>query len=170
MMRRKRLGSEEGFTFIEILIVVAIIGILLLVSYPNIMNTRETRSLENKARELLTTLQQAKFQAVRLKLFHRVRFDNSSGMWVYFLEREVSAGNWVEVPGQVRKAIPGKFNVTVNLPVQIVEFSPVGSVSNYSATQHDVSLQSPSLSAQNQPSTRTISIYWGGSVQYIKST
>ena len=81
---------ERGFTLIESLLVVAIIGVLVLVSYPSIKNSMETRGLENEAREILTTLQQAKFQAVKLKLNHRVNFDNSLGYWVYFIEREVS--------------------------------------------------------------------------------
>ena len=161
---------ERGFTLIEVLLVVAIIGIMMLVSYPNIMNSLETRGLENEAREVLSTLQQAKFQAVKLKLNHRVNFDDSLGYWVYFIEREVSYNNWVEVPGFMRKSVPNKFVVTLNLPGQLAVFSPLGFVLNYSTTQHDISLQSPNIQRQGQPSTRTIVIYAGGSVQYTKST
>lgn len=150
--------------------VVAIIGILALMAYPNIKNSLEVRGLENEARELLSTLQQAKFQAVKHKLNHRVTFDNSLGYWVYFIEREVSFNNWVEVPGFVRRSIPSKFPVTINLPSQIVVFSPLGFVINYSTTEHDISIQSPNIQRQGQPSTRTVVIYAGGSIQYMKST
>jgi type II secretion system protein H len=160
---------ERGFTLIEVLLVVAIIGILTLISYPSIKNSLETRGLENEAREILTTLQQAKFQAVKFKLNHRVSFDDSLGYWVYFIEREVSYNNWVEVPGTIRKSIPDKFTVTINLPSQLLIFSPLGFVLNYSTTQHDISLQSPAIQRQGQPSTRTIVIYAGGSIQYTKS-
>jgi prepilin-type N-terminal cleavage/methylation domain-containing protein len=161
---------ERGFTFIEILVVVAIIGILALMAYPNIKNTLEVRSLENEAREVLSTLQQAKFQAVKFKLNHRVTFDNSPGYWVYFIEREVSFNNWVEVTGFMRKAIPNRFTPAINLSDLTVVFSPLGFVLNYSTTLHDISLQSPNILRQGQPSTRTIIIYAGGSIQYTKST
>jgi prepilin-type N-terminal cleavage/methylation domain-containing protein len=162
--------KERGFTLIESLLVIAIIGIILLMAYPNIKNSLEVRGLENEAREILTTLQQAKFQAVRTKLNHRVNFDNSLGYWVYFIERETSFNNWVEIPGAVRKSIPGKLTVTINLPSQIVVFSPLGFVLNYSTAQHDISVQSPNIQRQGQPSTRTIVIYAGGSIQYVKSS
>ena len=169
---------ERGFTFIEVLLVVAIIGILALVSYPNIKNSLEVRGLENEAREILSTLQQAKFQAVKLKLNHRVNFDNSLGYWVYFIEREDSFGTWVAVPGAMRKYIPNKFAVTLNLPNQYLGFTPLGQAFMdktadeilYSATQNDISLQSPNVQRQGQPGTRTIVAYAGGSVQYVKSS
>jgi len=160
---------ERGFTLVESLMVIAIIGVLVLVSYPNIMNSLEVRGLENEARELLTTLQQAKYQAVKFKLNHRVNFDNSQGYWVYFIEREVSYNTWVEIPGSIRKYIPNKFTVAISLPGQLVVFSPLGFVLNYNTTQHTISIQSAKVLRQGQPSTRNIMVYAGGSIQYTKS-
>jgi prepilin-type N-terminal cleavage/methylation domain-containing protein len=162
--------KERGFTLIESLVVIAIIGIIMLMAYPNIKNSLEMRALENEAREILTTLQQAKFQAVKTKLNHRVNFDSSLGYWVYYIERETSFNNWVEVPGTIRKSIPSKLTTTVNLPAQVVVFSPLGFVLNYNTAQHDISVQSPNIQRQGQPSTRTIVIYAGGSIQYTKSS
>jgi len=177
-VERGRKMRERGFTFIEILVVVAIMGILMLVSYPNIKNSLEVRRLENEAREVLSTLQQAKFQAVKLKLNHRINFDNSLGYWVYSIEREENLNTWVAVPKFPRRSIPGKFTVTVDLPNLYLGFTPLGlafmdktsAAIQYSATQNSISLLSPSVQRQGQPGTRTIVIYGGGSVQYVKSS
>ena len=168
-MREQKL-YPKGFTFIEILLVVGIMGILLVASYPSIMNTLETRGLENTAREIQTTLQQAKFQSVKYKLNHRIQFDNSQGYWVYYLLRETSHDNWVEVPQFLRRSIPGKYVIAINLPNQRVDFSPLGLVLNYNFGQNSISLQSTVLQRKSQPSTRTLNIFAGGSIQYVKSS
>jgi prepilin-type N-terminal cleavage/methylation domain-containing protein len=170
---------ERGFTFIEILVVVAIMGILSIVAYPNIKNSMEVRGFENKAREVLTTLQQAKFQAVKLKLNHRVSFDNSLGYWVYYIERQTGPTTWAEVTKFRRRFIPNKFVVNVNLPNLYLGYTALGiaftdwnddqEIGLYSPTQNDIILQSPNVQRQGQPGTRTIVAYAGGSVQYVKS-
>ena len=136
------------------------------------MNTLEVRSLENTAREIQTTLLQAKLQAVREKLYHRVRFDNSPGYWVYFLEREATPNVWTDVPGYARRVVPSKFVLTVNLPNQSVVFTPLGLVDirTYSTALSTISVQSPKLQGGSQPSTRTINVFLGGTLKYVKST
>lgn len=168
-MREQKLYLK-GFTFIEIILVVAIIGILLIMAYPNIMSSLETRSLENTAREIQTTLQQAKFQSVKYKLNHRIQFDNSQGYWVYYILRETSQGTWVEVPQFFRRSIPSKYVTAINLPNQRVDFSPLGLVLNYNFGQNTISVQSTVLQRHGQPSVRTLNIFAGGSIQYVKSS
>jgi prepilin-type N-terminal cleavage/methylation domain-containing protein len=177
-MNKKR-HYPGGFTFIEAMVVVGIMGILLVMAYPNIKNTLETRALENNAREVLSSLQQAKFMAVKLKLFHRLRFDNSAGYWVYYLERETDPGTWEEVPNFFRRTISQKYSVSVNFLNQMVVFSPLGTVEYYnerylvsdpSVTLQNISIQDPNLLRHGQPSTRRISVFAGGSVQYVKLT
>jgi prepilin-type N-terminal cleavage/methylation domain-containing protein len=161
-------SRQRGFTLIEILVAVAIIGMVSLVLYPSIINSLETRSLENASRDILNTLQRAKFEAVKTRINHRVRFELSHDIWMYFIEREDNPGSWNSMPGFNRRFIPTKFTATVNFPNQIVQFSPLGFVSNYDSTQNSISIQSPKLGHYNQPDQRVVSVYIGGSVQFTK--
>lgn len=162
--------KRQGYSMIEVLVVVGVLGVFLTVSYPGIKSSLEVRGLDNEARSIQGYLQQAKFQAVRTKLNHRVRFDNSLGYWTYFVERQVNYLAWQPVPGRGRKSIPGKLVSTINLPNNIAEFTPLGMSNNYSATQHNVTLQNPKLAKHGQPSRRTLNVLAGGSIQYLKAT
>ena len=162
-------SRQRGFTLLEVMVAVAIIGMMALVLYPSIINSLETRSLENAAQDVLTTLQRAKFEAVKSRINHRVRFDYAHDMWTYYVEREDSPGDWNSMPGFSRRFIPTKFTATVSFPNQIVQFSPLGFVSNFDSTQNSISIQSPKLDHYNQPDLRVISVYIGGSVQFTKA-
>jgi len=161
--------TKRGFTFIEILSVLAILCILIAILYPSLINIQEERELENTARDVLTTLHQAKFHAVKTKLNHRVIFVNEKGIWVFFIEKEDNPDEWNEISGFLRKAITSKFNVNVNLPDQNVVFSALGLISNFSSGQNNVTLQSPKLRVYNKADQRTINVFAGGSVRYFKS-
>jgi prepilin-type N-terminal cleavage/methylation domain-containing protein len=162
-----------GYTLIEVLVVLGIIGIFMLVSYPSIMNTLAVRNLENTSRQIQTYLQQAKLRAVDTKIIHRVRFyPADEGYWVYEMERLQVDGTWVKVGSSPRKTIPGGFNVTISLPASgsdhIAIFSPVGTVVNFATGQNSIVLQSPKLDRPGQMDERVISLFMGGSIHYDK--
>lgn len=160
---------HKGLVLIEMIVAMAVVGILALVIYPNIMNSLRTRKLENTARDVLTTLQRGKFQAVKTKLNHRVRFISEASGWVFLIETENSPNQWNIMPGTVRKAIPFEFNVNVSLPNQTVVFSPLGFILNYSSAQNSITIQSSKLATLGQPDQRIINVFAGGSVKYTKS-
>jgi len=161
--------EREGVTLLEVLVVIGLISLMAVLSLPNIRNALETRDLENQARDILTSMQRAKFQAVKSKLNHRVRFDDLGSYWVFYIEREDSPGLWNLMPGIVKKPIPTKFNITVNLPSQMATFSPLGFVTDFNTNLNSVVLQSPKLNRYNQPDQRTVSVFAGGSVRYDKN-
>jgi len=169
LIRDKISYNQKGFSMLEILVAVGIVGILAVMFYPNIMNTLEKRELENTAREVMMNLQRAKFQAVKTRLNHRVRFSNESYGWAYIIEREDTSAVWNTMSGFVQKVIPQKFNITVNLPSDTIQFSPLGFVTNYSTTQNRITIRSQKLQRFGQPDKRIISVFIGGSVQYSKA-
>jgi prepilin-type N-terminal cleavage/methylation domain-containing protein len=176
-MKKRTSHPTKGFTFIEILLVIGIIGLLLLASYPSIQNTLETRNLENAAKDILTTLQRAKFEAVRTKVSHRVRFSNSSGDWQFLIESRdlIDPTQWNPLPGNIIKTIPSKFVISVSLPTLAnpadpgVIFNAVGTVPAIAAPQNFIELQSLKLKGNNQDDLRRLEVYMGGAVRYVRS-
>jgi prepilin-type N-terminal cleavage/methylation domain-containing protein len=168
--RRTNMTQKKGFTLIEMLIVLAILGIMMLSSYPSVLNSLETRSLENCARDIQTSMQQAKFLAVNTKLNHRVIFSNATGSWAFWIEEETSPGTWSRLAKYPYNEIPSKFTATIDLPAsQTVEYSSVGLVTNYDGLHRTITIQSDKLKTYTQPDLRILTFYAGGSTQYTKS-
>jgi len=165
--RKKAKGSKTlfGFTVIEILVAVGIIGIMAVLLLPAIQNSLETRNLDSVAREIRSGIMKTKFQAVKTKQNHRLRFLFESDEWKYLIEREESPGSWAVIASYYEQIIPTQFTVTVNLPNQIVEYSPMGMIANYDSNLNQVQIQSPHLANYEQPDTRYVFIYGGGSAE-----
>ena len=162
-------AGMPGFTAIEILVVLLIVGVMAAAIFPAVMHTLETRSLDGTAREILMGMQRARFQAVKTHVDHRLRFVHGSSGWAYYIEKETTSGQWSVIQGFIKKTISSDFSVTVNLPSQEVIFSPLGFAANIDSAQNSVTIQSPSLQSYNQADSRIVSVYPGGSVRFSKT-
>ncbi len=163
---------RKGYTLIEVLVAVAVIGAIALVVSPNLINSLEVRSLENTVRDMMITMERAKFMAIKTKLNHRVLFDNSTGPWTMQIQQETATAVWDDVLGYVEKSIPAKLNMTLNLPSGdlSVVFTPTGIVSNYDQASHSVVLQSDRIKRYQLPDQRELIFYFGGSMRFVKSS
>jgi len=163
---------RKGYTLIQILVAVAVLGVIGLAVSPNMINSLEVRALENTVRDMMITMERAKFQAIRTKLNHRVLFDNATGAWTMRIQQETASSVWEDILGQVEKSIPAKFNLTLNLPSGdlSVVFTPTGLVSNYDAVNHSVVLQSDRIKNYSLPDQRELFFYYGGSMRFVKSS
>jgi len=162
-----------GFTLLEILVVLGIMGIFMVVSYPSILNTMATRNLENTTRQLQTYLQQTKLQAVSTRIVHRVRFTRvDASYWAYDMERLQANGTWIKAQGAPRKTIPNRLNVTITFPAvgadHVAVFSPLGTFPQFAINQNSITLQNPNLDRPGQMDERVLSIFLGGSIHYSK--
>ena len=164
--------DRKGFTLIQVLVAVAVIGAISLVVSPNLINSLEVRALENTVRDMMITMERAKFMAIKTKLNHRVLFDNSNGPWTMQIQQETASAVWDEVQGYVTKSIPAKFNLTLNLPSGdlSVVYTPTGIVSNYDLANHSVILQSDRVKRYQLPDQREVVFYFGGSMRFVKSS
>jgi prepilin-type N-terminal cleavage/methylation domain-containing protein len=164
------MNKKTGFTLIEMVISIAIIGILTVGALPSILNSIEVRGLDNAARDIVSCFQQAKWQAVVDKLNHRVRFISTSGVWTYLIETENPAGTWTAEPRTTIKRVPTKFTLGVNLPAgYTVVFLPNGYISGYNSSLNSITLSSSKLGTLSQPNRWTIRVFARGSFQLVKA-
>jgi prepilin-type N-terminal cleavage/methylation domain-containing protein len=162
--------NRPGVTFIEVMIVLIILGILALSFYPAIVNVTQVRSLEAQARELMMDLNKAKLMAVKDRAEVRLVFSqDTNSVWGYIVQEDTGSG-WAVPGGFIRKSISKDYQVTINLPDYSVEYSPLGMVDNYAAGLNTISLSSPKLKELKQPNVRSLLVFAGGSIQYSKSS
>jgi prepilin-type N-terminal cleavage/methylation domain-containing protein len=167
---KRRAALTRGFSALEMIVVVALLGIAVGEAIPQIRNALETRALEGAARDIHQALQTAKWKATADKINYRVRFSVSGTTTSYIVERQLTAGTWTTAPSSVLKSIPNKLTVTLTLPsTKDVIFTPTGFVDSYDSTKNSIVISSAKLSLLSQPANRTIRFYAGGSIQYLKS-
>jgi type IV fimbrial biogenesis protein FimU len=161
---------SRGFTLIEVLVAIGILGIMMAFALPSFTHTQTVRALDNEARTILMALQTAKWQAVSTKLNHRLLFVSTGGGWTYRVERESASGTWTLLPGTTSKGISSSFGVTLTLPSSLtVVFQPTGLILNYESAKNSIVLSSAKLQNLGQPGLRTIRLFAGGSFRYMKS-
>jgi type II secretion system protein H len=92
-MRLARNGCirKSGFTLIELMVVLVLIGIMTAMIIPEMKGSYEDALLRSNSRELVNVLNLAYSRAVTINQPHRVRLDRSAGR--YLIERRVGQAN-----------------------------------------------------------------------------
>lgn len=82
-----RAGDRAGFTLMELMVVLVVIGIVTAMIIPEMKGTFQDALLRSTSRELISAFDLTSSQAVSLNQLHRVRLDPRTGR--YLVERRV---------------------------------------------------------------------------------
>jgi prepilin-type N-terminal cleavage/methylation domain-containing protein len=94
---KNHLKNNKGFTLVELLIVIALIGIVLAIAMPNISDWLPRYRLKQAANDLYSNLQLTKLRSVKDNKDWAVVFDNVSGR--YYICSDWGADSLWSTPG-----------------------------------------------------------------------
>ena len=129
---------QKGFSLIELIIVMAIIGLLAAIAGPNIFIWRETLDCRSSARDVSIKLRNARSRAITENKQDGLEVDTVNGQYrLRQGDRAVNSpwadvaqtppvGEWIPLPGKVAFS-------TVNVPAPVIAFNPNGT-SNVAAS------------------------------------
>lgn len=84
--RRPTQPRQNGFTLIETLIVVAVIGILVLISAPAFLGMLNRFKLTGASREVASLMQAARMEAIKMNAPAQVNYDSTSNTFIAFVD------------------------------------------------------------------------------------
>lgn len=110
MKQRPRSRSQRGFTFVEAVIVVGVLGLIMLLGIPTLLQLLHRSRIEGIARETAVLMQTARFEAIKRGVQTVVHIDPNTEEVIAFTDvhgptaADPSDGLFFAVPGFVNRA------------------------------------------------------------------
>lgn len=122
--------KQEGFTIMELMVVLAITAIIMAIAIPNMVSWRQSQQFSRATRQVYSDMQKARMSAISSNTFAFVQFDVANNAYLA----------WRDVPGGAAGALdpgtdvivqqgdmpPGIIIARVTFPGATACFSPMG--------------------------------------------
>jgi type II secretion system protein H len=119
-------GERKAFTLIELMVVLALIGILSALIVPEMKGTFEDSLLRSTSRDLVNVLSIAASRAVSLNQLHRVRLDARTGRYVIEKRTRETAQGDEFVPIRIPES-DGTLDTRISIQIHRMEEPPADS-------------------------------------------
>ncbi len=123
--------GRRGLTLTELVIAIAIVGLLAVLVVPNLGKWIQHYRLRGAVREIVSKMELAKIKALKYNLEYRIAFETDNG--TYWMER----GNRADAPG-LWAIEGGIFEVPRQIPFDVnvssMQFNPDGTASSGTVT------------------------------------
>ena len=116
LCRRTNGAKQTGFTLLELMVVIALIGIMTAMVIPEMKGTFEEALLRSTARELVNAFNLGYSQAVTLNQIHRVRLDRKNGR--YFVEKKAEEKGSGFIPVGDLPGGEGKLDTRISIEIR----------------------------------------------------
>lgn len=88
MINKKNLSNSKGFSFVELMVVIALVGLLSAIGLPSLLRSLPEKRLKNAARSLYADLQKARLQAVKENAMAFMQFTPADGSYVLYVDED----------------------------------------------------------------------------------
>lgn len=128
-----KLKSSKGFSLIELLIVIGLIGVLAAIASPYFTKYRHNTNLKEAVRTISGDIQLYKQRAVTENIGYRINFDNSSNQYTVRRETALNSNSFTVIIN-TRKVAEGYNDIVISgTPsfsgaVPYVTFNPRGTI------------------------------------------
>lgn len=106
-------NNIKGFTLIEVLIVIGLMGILMTVAYPSFSQWQKNAQFKTAARQLAGAMMEARSRAISTNLVHEISFD--LGANTYKLS-ELQGGVLVVPPIYENQSVAANIDIKAKVP------------------------------------------------------
>jgi len=115
-MSEQQSCSNSGFTLVEIIIVIVVIGVMSTIAIPNYLTWRPDMTLKAAARDLYSTMQQAKLLAVKTNADVAIVFDITNNRY-YLCDSPGADALWTGVNDNI-----GTGDNTIRTTVDLIAY------------------------------------------------
>ena len=129
--RRHKRKVSAGFTLVELLLVVVIIGVLTSVSIPRFKKTYSSLRLNNTASDIVYFMRYARSRSVIERKQHKLQFDSlKTRYWLQRESEDAESGKFERVPNKFGRVATVPDGILVECDADSIMFYPDGSIDN----------------------------------------